>query len=156
VLTLLCLLWLISPAESATSTGQAGIALPKGDGAWTVHVMASGGFSSDVSLDLEVASDGTIHCAMPQTPCPERHDVTALNSLIETLPPRNVLMTQPVPPEVFCNDCFTRTIFVRRRESNGTVRSYSARWTDVRKDGVLSQLLQIYDSVIALQKVIAR
>jgi hypothetical protein len=49
MLMLLCLLWLIPPAESAKPqilvTGQAGLALPDGEGGWTVHVVTSGGLS---------------------------------------------------------------------------------------------------------------
>jgi hypothetical protein len=63
---------------------------------------------------------------------------------------------QPVPPTSFCNDCLTRTIVIQHRDSAGRVRSYSAEWNDVNRNGVLPQLVQIYDAVIALQKAIAR
>lgn len=155
-MSLLSLLCLILPAEPATSTGQAGLDLPGAAGAWTVHLVARGGFSGNVSMDLTIASDGRIECVMPQTPCPKQPDVAQLNSLIETLPELSVLMTQPVPPSVFCNDCLTRTIVIRRRDSTGIVKSYSAQWNDVSKNGVLPQILKIYDAVIALQKAIAQ
>jgi hypothetical protein len=160
MLMLLCLLWLIPPAESATPqilvTGQAGLALPDGEGGWTVHVVTSGGLSGNVSQDFTVASDGKIECVIPQTPCPKQPDVTKLQSLIETLPEQSVLITQPAPPNVLCNDCLTRTIIIRRRDSTGLVKSYSAQWNDVTRTGVLPQMLQIYDAAIALQRVNAR
>ena len=140
LLSLLCLLWLIPPAEST----------------WTVHVVARGGFSGNVSQDLTVASDGKINCLVPQTPCPKQPDVSKLKALIEMLPEQSVSITHPVPPNVFCNDCLTRTIVIERRDSSGTTNSYSAQWTDVNANGVPPTILQIYDAVIALQRVIAR
>ena len=140
LLSLLCLLWLIPPAEST----------------WTVHVVSRGGFSGNISQDLTVSSAGTISCLVPQTPCPKQPDVSKLKVLIEMLPEQNVLITQPVTPNVFCNDCLTRTIVIERRDSSGTTNSYSAQWTDVNANGVPPTILQIYDAVIALQRVIAR
>ena len=134
--------------------GQAGLVLPEGEGAWTVHVVARGGFSGDVSLDLSVASDGIIECLMPQTPCPKQPDLTKLRSLIKTLPEQSIVVTQPAVS--ICNDCLTRSIVIRHRDSTGMARSYTAQWSDLNRNGVPPTILQVYDAVVALQRVIAR
>ena len=143
-------------ASVAVAAAQTELTLPDGENAWTVHVVTTGGLFGNVSQDLTIASDGKIECAMPQTPCPKQPDMTKLRSLVETLPEQSILVTQPAPPNVLCNDCLTRTIVIRRRDSTGLVKSYSAQWNDVTKNSVPPQILQIYDAVIALQKVIAR
>jgi hypothetical protein len=138
----------------AAIAGQAGLALPEAKGAWTVHVVARGGFAGDVSLDLALASDGKIECVMPQTPCPKQPDLTKLSPIIEALPDQSIAVTQPAP--AVCNDCLTRSIVIRHRDSTGMVRSYTAQWSDINRSRVLPQLLQIYDAVIALQIAIGR
>jgi len=45
---------------------------------------------------------------------------------------------------------------IRHRDSTGMARSYTAQWSDLNRNGVPPTILQIYDAVIALQRVIAR
>ena len=89
-------------------------------------------------------------CSLQTERCPRQVEVLSLQTLIE--------MVQSVPPVDtpvvigVCNDCLSRTIVIRHRDTHGTERIYRASWNDVTMSGVPREILQIYDAVVALRK----
>jgi len=117
-------------AQNAVSSGKPeppAVDLPKGDNAWAVRLVRSGGLSGNSLRDITISSTGEVAIDSGR----EKRQSSLAPDILKTL--GELILT----PKDFnaqteagggCFDCYITSITIRRRETNGKDRKYSASW----------------------------
>jgi hypothetical protein len=137
-----------SPAQNRETTNAVvHMDLPAGNDAWVVQLLTSGGLFGMGQGNFAVSSEGRKACSPPEK-CTKDLIVAAFKPLVDAIQPGNVTITRPLPS--LCNDCYVRTIVIRRRDSKGVLHIYAASWDDLSKDAIPREVVQIYEAVLGL------
>jgi len=114
---------------------------PEGAGAWTLQVISRGGLTGRGLEDFVVVSDGSVR--QPNGITPMRPE--ALTPLAQRIRVTNPSVWTVRSRLGHCNDCLATLIVLTRRESDGTVRNYSAYWDATTRMRIPADVLQIHD-----------
>jgi hypothetical protein len=126
------------------------MALPEGNGSWSVTVETRGGSTGRGEGDVAVSSEGKIACSS-QIQCASDFVPLDMQPLFNAM--QNVYLPIPGPSLVSrCRDCTTTTITIRRRDPMGVVQIYTGSWDDTTRDKFPPEVIRIYDAVVALKK----
>lgn len=145
--TLLALALTLAPVQDPVTA----MALPAGNGAWTVKVFTAGGYTGQGAGDFAVSSDGQVVCNSAK--CDKPPDTAELQRLVDGIVTRNEGVPATTPAlvvPVVCSDCITWRLVLTHRDAMGLERTFYAAWTD--GDGnTLPGMIQLYKAVIALK-----
>jgi hypothetical protein len=149
----LSMAFLAGPLQGALQTNYqqtARMALPEGNGSWSVTIETSGGSTGKGEGDLAVSSQGKIACSSGLR-CASDFVPLDMQPLLDAM--QNVSLPARSPSLVSsCRDCITTTITIRRRDSMGVVQIYSGSWDETTRDKFPQEVVRIYDAVVALKK----
>jgi len=151
------------PAE-ATQFEATPAQLPRGNNAWSVRVVRSGGFMGQM-LTLTLTSEGKLGCiSCADAGVSRTLSNEALVAVAPAFDPRALLVSQSTVKVVkpgqsvaldlspWCRDCFVTRITVQHRDSDGKVKTYAASWDDVTAAGVPVDLVKLANSIVSLVK----
>jgi hypothetical protein len=136
-------------AEGLSPLKAASLEVPKGEAAWSVRMIRTGGFAGR-SLDISITSTGEVKCTSPDGPCPKaisKNDLQSLAGLIDSKVLRNSKSTLSDA----CKDCFVTRITVGQRDEKGKIQTYFAYFDDVTAAKAPFQLVRIATSIAALR-----
>jgi hypothetical protein len=118
--------------------------LPKGDNAWALRVVRSGGLNADTFLDVTIKSTGQLTIDSGQG---KRESTISTNMLMMlgpvVLSAKFPKVASPGAVPAGCFDCYTTVITVRRREPKGKERTYSAAWVPTAVGSVSEEFVSI-------------
>jgi len=126
--------------------------VPEGDGAWVVQIATSGGLLGSGKGNIEVTSVGGLACTGTKLAEGKQLVAEALQPVAQLV--AAVRSDEWKPPlkrtRSHCNDCYRTALVLSRREADGTVKLYTARWDDVTKGQVAQEALQLYERVMTV------
>ena len=130
-----------------TPLQPARLELPKGNGAWAVRVIRSGGLATESSSDLTVSSLGELTC-LPKADCSRRLTSDQIQAI-------SVLATKRMSDSdstinLACSHCFITGITLHHRDLNGKVRKYFAHWNYLTSSRVSQELVQLAKTIIQI------
>jgi len=141
-------------AQNVASTAKAeppAVELPKGDHAWAVRVVRSGGLDGDSFQDITIKSTGQLTIDMGQG----KREITISPDALKMLGP--LVQSSKFPKRILpsydpagCYDCSSTAITVRRREPKGKDRTYSAAWVPTTVGTVSEDFVSIVRQVLGL------
>lgn len=131
----------------AAQVPQDQVRLLQEKGSWVLEIQSGGGFHGRGRGGLTVTSEGRLTSTMPEAAC----EVVLQPPVLETLarlarsarPFNNVELNASV-----CNDCYSTSMVLRRREADGSVRTYTAYWDDSTKKSIPSDVISIHDAIL--------
>jgi len=131
-------------ASSAPTPGPPQVELPKGNGAWALRVVRTGGFTGDSFMDITIISTGHVIFDSGQG----QRESTLSPDVLKMLGPAVLSAKFPQIPNPGndsggCYDCYTTVMTVRRREPKGKERTYSATWVPTTVGSVPEDFVSI-------------
>jgi hypothetical protein len=138
-------------ASTSTKPESPSVDLPKGEDAWAVRVVRSGGLNADTFRDITIKSTGQLTIDWGQG----KQEATLSPDALKTLGPLVLSAGFPQMANTGihpggCNDCYTTAITVRRRERKGKERTYSAAWAPVTVGSTPENYVSISRLVLGL------
>ena len=131
-------------------SGVVPVAVPEGEAAWAVQVITRGGFSGTGKGTVTVTSAGIFACdraTARESKLLAPEVVQSVSQLVAGVRPFAQQSQQLIS---LCRDCYETTLVLSRREADGAVRTYIARWDDVTEGEVAEDVQEIYENVIKL------
>jgi hypothetical protein len=122
------------------------VALPVGNSAWVVRVVTTGGLTGGGEGDWAISSNGDVICTLVR--CPMNFAVSEFRTLVEMLSTLKLPSASPATKTI-CRDCISRTLTIQHRDETGVIHTFSTSWDDTTRDKIPSQLLRVYDAVLA-------
>lgn len=136
-------------AEAASPLKAAGVEVPKGESAWAMRLIRTGGVAGR-ALDIAVTSSGEVKCMPADGMCPSlsAKDLQALAALVDP----KLLRNSKSSLSDGCRDCMVSRITVARRDDKGKVQTYFAYFDDVTAAKAPFQMVRIALSLGDLNK----
>jgi hypothetical protein len=125
--------------------------LPEGDGAWTMHISSTGGFTGRGLGSVTVTSLGVRTCDLPATTCStplSDEKFGPLKQFATSFDATKWVNLSPFGLINVCSDCFITTVTFTRRES-GQVKPYTFSWTVANQSSVPPDLVRIADIALS-------
>lgn len=124
--------------------------LPKGDNAWAVRVVRSGGLVAGASLDITITFKGEVTIDSGGDKRQVKLNAVELKALSPLVMTPKVFMTES-QLDYGCLDCFVTIITVRRREPDGKDRKYSGFWVPTTAGLPSPELVQIAAAILSIK-----
>jgi hypothetical protein len=153
--TLLLLFSMVTVCALASPQAQltpAKVDLPKGNEAWVIRVIRSGGLTAETTLDVELTSSGSVRCralATAKGECPKSFEESTMKTLAELVSSK---IPESAPKHVGCLHCVMTEVTGQYRDAKGKVRKYFAFWSDPTAQGIAKELVQIANTVVSATK----
>jgi hypothetical protein len=125
-------------------------AVPDGNGAWTIRISTSGGFTGRGRGGVTLTSQGDLTCLQTSHPCENKLVADRLRpvaQLISSLDPSK-WGNATAQENMVCNDCYTTTMTLARREG-GKVTLTTLSWNDVTQRRVPPDVLRLVDMALS-------
>ena len=137
-------------AQGFTSIGQDPPQVADLEGAWTIRVMTSGGFTGQGKGNLTLTSLGDLTCSLPGRACGAKLGLSALQPLTQLLAGADLSKWLALPAvSSLCSDCYTTTVVLARREG-GLIRTFRFAWSDVTRAQAPAELVRMTDLAFSL------
>ena len=124
--------------------------VPDGDGAWTIRISTSGGFTGRGRGSVTMTSQGNLSCLKTSRPCTEKlvdDKLRPVARLVSSFDPSK--WASPTPQEnMVCNDCITTTVTFARREG-GKLKIKSLSWNDATQIKAPSDVVRIVEMALS-------
>jgi len=129
----------------------ASLQVAKGEGAWAVRVMQSGGITGQ-PIDVGLTSIGELAC-LPESEgrCSKADSGEVLKSVAALLDPKLLRNSKSTLGDS-CRDCIVTSITIGRRDEKGKIDTYFAYWDDVTAAKAPFQLVRIATTLVASVK----
>jgi hypothetical protein len=136
-------------AEGASPLKAASLEVPKGEAAWAMRLIRTGGLAGR-ALDVSITSAGEVKCVPADNNCPSisQTDLQALAALVDP----KLLRNSKSSLSDGCRDCAVSRITVAQRDPKGKVQTYFAYFDDVTAAKAPFQMVRIALSVGTLGK----
>lgn len=143
----------LAPAPSIGQTTRpqpvaSQMALPAGSDSWVVEVFKSGGIFGKSGRDFALSSEGQILCDLPEASCPKSFVPARFQPLLQDIQLGTVTIASR---SLYCNDCLTTTLVIRRRDAAGVQQTTIASWDDVTRSSAPREVIRLYEALIALR-----
>ena len=126
------------------------IAVPAGDNGWAVQIVSSGGFSGKGRGDLTLASDGILYWKGADGGCSRKLVDEIMNALTKVVLSADLSVpSRELSAGGFCADCYVTSIIVQHRAGAEAVRAARVTWDDPNQSKVPSDILTIYETLMA-------
>lgn len=136
------------PVESQTTDiSKDQVKLSPEKGAWVVEVQSGGGFHGRGRGSLTVTSEGRLTSTVTEATCEAELESPVLEALARLARAARPFSEVGINTSV-CSDCYTTSIVLRRRESDGSEQRYVAYWDDSTKKKMPAEIIKIYDAVL--------
>jgi hypothetical protein len=127
------------------------VKLPKGEDAWAVHVVRSGGLTAVTFKDITIKSTGQMTIDSGQG----KRETTVSPAALKMLGQAVLSAKFPKMPNASddpagCYDCYTTAMTVRRREPKGKDRTYSGVWVPTTVGSVPEDFVSIVQLVLQI------
>lgn len=122
------------------------VKLSQEKGAWVLEIQSGGGFHGRGSGGLTVTSEGRLTSTMVEAACEAILQPPVLETLTQLARSARPFNQVEFNTSV-CSDCYTTSMVLRRRESDGSERTYVAYWDDSTKKNIPAEIIKIYDAI---------
>ena len=144
-------------ASSALIAGQApppeaSLSVPDGDGAWTIRITTSGGFTGRGRGNVTLTSQGNLTCLQTLRPCDNKlvdDKLRPIAQLVSSFDPSKWTSATPAGQSL-CNDCYTTTVTFARRDG-GKLKITTLSWDDATQSKVPPDVVKIVGMALSGQ-----
>ncbi len=145
----------IPPIVSTTmhpSLSLTSVALPLGADAWALQIDSGGGFTGSGRGDLTLRSDGVLTWSAADDACSRKLSDETMHALTTIVLAADASTTGSEESlSILCGDCYTNSMILQHRETDGAIRTSSARWDDVSQAKVSAAMITVYETMMAFK-----
>jgi hypothetical protein len=137
----------IHPSLALTS-----VALPLGANAWALQIDSRGGLTGSGRGDLTLTSDGLLTWSAADGACSRMLSDETMHALTMIVLAADASTTASEKSlSILCGDCYTNSMILQHRETDGAIRTSSARWDDVSQAKVSAAMITVYETMMAFK-----